>query len=85
MSDNVEMLSTEIGQTIGKVLKANDDITDIEIIMALLLNVGDVLISIECQGCRRLHKKNIEKLLPSVLRDAMKYAAQQPQHDEHVH
>jgi hypothetical protein len=47
VTDNVEMLSTEIGQTIERVLKEND-VTDIEIIMALLLNVGDVLINIEC-------------------------------------
>ena len=62
-----------------------NDITDIEIIMSLLLNVGDVLISIKCPDCRRLNKKNIERMLPSVLRDAMRYAASMPQHDEHVH
>jgi hypothetical protein len=62
------------------IIAANPEFTLHDISVALLVSLGDVLISTECPDCRRLSKKSIEKMLPPVLRHAML-----PQLNEHVH
>lgn len=61
-----DMLFDGIGETIQKALTANPDFTSYDISYALIQHLGTVLINIACPDCRKLHKKNIEKvLLPS--------------------
>jgi hypothetical protein len=85
VTDTIQMLALQITKAIEEVLTKNPTITDPEIIMALLINLGSVLISIECHECRRLNKGYIERMLPTILSDVMKDAATQSQHSEHVH
>lgn len=81
----VETLHARFHETIAAADVANPEITQNEITLALLVTLGEVLLNISCPGCRRLNKKHIERMLPTVLRDAMKQAAQNPQSSEHVH
>ena len=81
----VETLHAQIHEIIRATDAANADIIQNEIIQALLITLGEVLLNISCPDCRRLNKKLIERMLPTVLRDAMKQAAQNPQSSEHVH
>ena len=80
-----ETLYAQIKQIIVVTEKANPEVTQKDIIFALLESVGDVLLDITCPDCRRLNKKLIERMLPMILRDAMKEAAKYPQLSEHTH
>jgi hypothetical protein len=82
--NNVDMMRAVIREAVEKTWKTTD-IEEGEIIAALLVSLGDMLLNIECPDSRRLHKKHIEKALPSLLREVMKYAASTPQLGEHVH
>lgn len=80
----VEKLTAQI----NNVFEAADrtkNLTPGEIILTLLTMLGELLANIDCAGCRRQTRKEIERLLPQFLREAMIQAAQNPQVSDHVH
>jgi hypothetical protein len=83
--DVVEKLEAQFNNIIVTEEAANPEITQKEIALALMESLGCVLLNITCPDCRRLNKKMIEAMMPRILRDAMKEAAQYPQPSEHVH
>jgi hypothetical protein len=58
-----------------KIIQANHDLMHGEIIDACLEVISNVVINIECPGCRKVTRAFIKKELPRILTDAMAQAA----------
>ena len=79
-------LYSRLTEAITKTKVEFPDLNQKEIALALMLHLGEVLLNIDCPGCRRVHKKWIEEILPRILRDAMTEAARYPtQSSDHRH
>lgn len=77
VSEDFQHLTSEnLADAFYKHIDADPDLTHGEILAACLAIIGGVIVNIDCPGCRRLTVRNLKKMLPKTLRDAMTDAAE---------
>jgi hypothetical protein len=71
----------ELVTKIDEVIDQSENVTQGEVIAALLLVLGPVLGSIQCRGCREIHANSAKKFLAKITESMLKA----PGHSKHVH
>lgn len=84
-SDAVNALAFQINQLFNK----NPDATQRELFAACFNAISDILISIECPGCRKQTASALREAFPHLIKDALAYATKhgggEPPASGHIH
>jgi hypothetical protein len=72
--DKAETLAIEFTNAVNR----DPSLTHTEILLALLMAVGDTIAAIDCRDCRKAAVKGVKKILPRTITTALSQTAGQP-------
>jgi hypothetical protein len=76
-------VADKLALQIEELINGDPDLLDGEIVTAAMMVIGNVIATIQCQGCRQEAAKEVKKRLPQIIAHALAQPIQPGQ--QHVH